>query len=187
MKSTAALPRSLSRSLAASGPAGAPGSTPRLLSATSINSPLRKGIFKRNSKVVSPNTRITRTSPLIKSSLSHSALMKLQSGGGVKKMRGKGKPLRMPQDENRNRNTVIMDGNMIHNSRKTQSAVSLSAAKKRRSQKPAAEKRMLALIDENTRQRTKSWNHLVFSPSNPRYLTRSSGQISKSMNDLLSL
>ena len=131
--------RSLSRSLAASGPAGAPGSTPRLLSATSINSPLRytfiqfplnepnnnftliinyflrfifwnhiftirkgifkrnskvvspntritryliyyislrKGIFKRNSKVVSPNTRITRTSPLIKSSLSHSALVR---------------------------------------------------------------------------------------------------------------
>eukprot|EP00088_Acartia_fossae_P003104 TRINITY_DN11289_c0_g1_i1.p1 TRINITY_DN11289_c0_g1~~TRINITY_DN11289_c0_g1_i1.p1 ORF type:complete len:782 (+),score=224.45 TRINITY_DN11289_c0_g1_i1:47-2392(+) len=190
--STAALPRSLSRSLGATGPAGAPGSTPRLLSATSINSPsLRKGIFKRNSKV-SPNSRITRTSPAIKSSLSHSALMKLQNGG-VKKLRNKGgavgggkSVLRLPQDENRNRNTVIMDGNMINN-RKTQSAVSLSAIKKR-GQKPAAgEKRMLALIDENTRQRTKSWNHLVFSPSHPRYITRSSAQISKSMNDLLAL
>jgi len=185
--STAALPRSLSRSLGATGHAGAPGSTPRLLSATTINSPLRKGIFKRNNKI-SPNSRITRTSPAIKSSLSHSALMKLHSGG-VKKLRAKGKSGAriLAQDENRNRNTVIMDGNMMINNRKTQSAVSLSAAKRRSTKPPAGEKRMLALIDENTRQRTKSWNHLVFSPSNPRYLTRSHGQISKSMNDLLSL
>jgi hypothetical protein len=113
--------------------------------------------------------------------------MKLHSGG-VKKLRTKSKPGNriQPQDENRNRNTVIMDGNMI-SARKTQSAVSLSAAKRRSQKPPSGEKRMLALIDENTRQRTKSWNHLVFSPSHPRYLTRSTGQISKSMNDLLSL
>jgi len=184
--STGALPRSLSRSLG--GSAGAPGSTPRLLSATSIHSPsLRKGIFKKNNKL-SPNSRITKTSPAIKSSLSHSALLKLQSGG-VKKLRGgkSSKVLRPTQDENRNRGTILMDAKIVNSARKSQSAVSLGTVKKRNMKQAPGEKRMLALIDENTRQRTKSWNTLVFSPSHPRYITRSSAMISKSMNDLLSL
>ena len=47
--------------------------------------------------------------------------MKLQSGG-VKKLRAKGKSGAriLAQDENRNRNTVIMDGNMMINNRKVQ-------------------------------------------------------------------
>ncbi len=47
--------------------------------------------------------------------------MKLHSGG-VKKLRAKGKSGAriLAQDENRNRNTVIMDGNMMINNRKVQ-------------------------------------------------------------------
>lgn len=36
-----------------------------------------------------------------------------------------------------------------------------------------------------SRQRTKSWSHLTLSPDNPRYLTRSTAKISKSLTDLL--
>jgi len=115
-------------------------------------------------------------------------LLKLQSGG-VKKLRGgkSSKVLRPTQDENRNRGTILMDAKIVNSARKSQSAVSLGTVKKRNMKQAPGEKRMLALIDENTRQRTKSWNTLVFSPSHPRYITRSSAMISKSMNDLLSL
>jgi len=159
---------------------GSTGSTPRLLSATSLNSPsLRKGMFKKNK--ISPNQRFAQTSPVIKSSLSQSALTKLKCGG-VKKMRVKGKGAK--QDENRHRGAIVLDGNVLQG-RKAKSAANLVGGSRKKA--APAEKRMLALIDENARQRTKSWNNLVFSPTNPRYITRRTAKISKSMNDLLSL
>jgi len=162
---------------------GSVGSTPRLLSATNINSPsLRRGIFKKNK--ISPNSKLAKTSPVIKSSLSQSALVKLQSGG-VKKLRPKGGKSRAGlQDENKHRGAIVLDGNVMHG-RRVKSAVNLTGGGKKKA--APAEKRMLALIDENTRQKTQSWNNLLFSPTNHRYLTRRTTKISKSMNDLLQL
>jgi len=52
--------------------------------------------------------------------------------------------------------------------------------------KARGEKRLLQLIDENTKPISRSMAHLVASPtSSPRYLTRRAAKMSKSMNDLL--
>ena len=119
-------------------------------------------MFRKNK--ISPNSRFTKTSPVIKSSLSQSALVsqtrqifffkpcfliyfvqvKIQAGG-VKKLRAKTK---LRQDENQHRGAIVLDGNVMQG-RKTKSAMSLTAVAVEK--KKPAEKRMLALIDENSR------------------------------------
>lgn len=170
-------------------------STPRLLSASSLHSPglVRTGLFRKNRPSPPTSTAHARQSPLIKSSLSQSAMVKLQSGG-VKKIRSKAlitTTSRIKQDENSHCGPIVMDGTVRQ--RQSRSAGHLlllssatTAAATKRGRRPA-EKRTLALIDENTRQRTKSWSNMTASPGNPRYMTRSTGKISKSMSDLLAM
>ena len=74
--------------------------------------------------------------------------VKLQSGG-VKKLRPKGGKSRAGlQDENKHRGAIVLDGNVMHG-RRVKSAVNLTGGGKKKA--APAEKRMLALIDENTR------------------------------------
>jgi len=166
-------------------------STPRLLSASRLLSPSgkivssptgRTGIFR---KKMSP--KLVK-SPVIKSSLSQSALTQLQAGG-VKKVTRK---LKRRSDEENRYSNIVMDGRQLMKekvARRAKSAAVLQILVRKR--KPA-EKRMLALIDENLRPMSKSMAHLALSPMNnlsssPRYLTRRAAKLSKSMNDLLEL
>eukprot|EP00092_Neocalanus_flemingeri_P040148 GFUD01043732.1.p1 GENE.GFUD01043732.1~~GFUD01043732.1.p1 ORF type:complete len:829 (-),score=244.19 GFUD01043732.1:674-3160(-) len=174
-------------------------SNSKLMSASKLMSPTgRTGIFR---KKTSP-AKSTK-SPLIKSSLSQSTMEKLQSGG-VKKLRMK----QRKNDENLHRGGIVMDGSVLGkgksscqllsktavgtavlSSRRTKSAAVMAAINRRR--RPA-ERRMLQLIDENTRPISKSLIHLAYtaySPNqpSPRYLTRRTAKLSKSMNDLLHL
>jgi len=166
-------------------------STPRLLSASRLLSPSpykstsssklnssgnstpsgRTGIFKKN------------RSPVIKSSLSQSALGKINTGK-MNKMRLKG----AKNDENAPRGGVVLDASLVNKSvmgKKSKSAAMIRNLTGRN--KKPVEKRMLQLIDENSRPMSRSMAHLVASPvlSSPRYLTRRIAKISKSMNDLL--
>jgi len=174
---------------------------PKPMSSSKLMSPTgRTGIFrKKNSPAKSSK------SPLIKSSLSQSTMEKLQSGG-VKKLRVK----QRKNDENLHRGAIVLDGSVLSSgrsgsscqllrkpeavtavlsSRRTKSAAVMAAVNRKR--RPA-ERRMLQLIDENTRPISKSLIHLAYSayspnqPS-PRYLTRRTAKLSKSMNDLLQL
>jgi len=158
-------PKLLSASRLLSTP-GAPKlkSTSRLATAVKILSP-RPGMFKKHTK-----------SPLIKSSLSQSTLEKIQSGG-VRKIRSKPRL----NDENIFRAAeIVMDGSVSALSgRRSKSAAKVTNVKKSR--------RMLQLIDENTKNISKSLLQIGGEPTSPRYVTRSAAKLSKSMNDLLSL
>jgi len=169
-----------------------PSSVAKLMSPTS-----RTGIFR---KKTSPSKS---KSPIIKSSLSQSTMEKLQSGG-VKKLRVKQKK----NDENLHRGAIVLDGSVMSKgrsgsscqlvgnteaqvlgSRRSKSAAVMAAISKK---KRPAERRMLQLINENTRPISKSLIQLEYaacSPSqpSPRYLTRRTAKLSKSMNDLLQL
>jgi len=171
-------------------------STPKPMSMSKLMSPTgRTGIFR---KKTSPAK--SAKSPLIKSSLSQSTMEKLQSGG-VKKLRMK----QRKNDENLHRGAIVLDGSVLPkgksscqlsvpetavlSSRRTKSAAVMAAINKKR--KPA-ERRMLQLIDENSRPFSKSLIQLAYtaySPNqpSPRYLTRRTAKLSKSMNDLLQL
>jgi len=196
-------------------------SSPKLISASKlVSTPKIKSTTKPSSiaNVLSPTSRTglfrkknspakSSKSPQIKSNLSQSTLDKLQSGG-VKKLRTKNKK----NDENFHRGAIVLDGSVLSlsksksgsnfpsknnkekvsselSSRRTKSAAVVNAITKRR--KPA-ERRMLQLIDENTKPFSKSLIHLAnngLSPNqpSPRYITRRTAKLSKSMNDLLHL
>jgi len=158
-------PKLLSASRLLSTPAGPKlKSSSRLASAAKLLSP-RPGLFKKNSK-----------SPLIKTSLSQSTMEKIQSGG-VRKIRSKAKL----NDENIYRGAgVVMDGSSsVFGSRRSKSAARVTNVKRSR--------RMLQLIDENSKNISKSLLQIGGEPTSPRYVTRSAAKLSKSMNDLLSL
>ena len=74
--------------------------------------------------------------------------MKLKSGGEQKLRHKGGKSSAGLQDENKHRGAIVLDGNEMHG-RRVKSAVNLTGGGKRKA--APAEKRMLALIDENTR------------------------------------
>lgn len=161
-------------------------SNPKPMSMSKLMSPTgRTGVFR---KKASP-AKATK-SPLIKSSLSQSTMDKLQAGG-VKKLRVK--PRR--NDENLHRGAIVLDGSVLSkgqpvlSTRRSKSAAVMAAISKKR--RPA-ERRMLQLIDENSRPISKSLIQLAYtamSPTqpSPRYLTRRTAKLSKSMNDLLQL
>jgi len=158
-------------------------STPKLLSASRLFSPSstptggRIGVYKKRT---SPRNG---KSPLIKASLSQNALLK------------KGKPgkiaARRSSDQENRPQSVVIDGKELKlGGRKAKSAAVLQALAARKGRKPG-EKRMLALINENTRPLSKSMAQLldgspsVLLLSSPRYNTRRAAKLSKSMNDLL--
>jgi len=178
-------------------------SSPKLISASKLMSPTgRTGVFRKKASPVK-----STKSPHIKSSLSQSTMDKLQSGG-IKKLRRRSKQWK--NDENIHRGAIVLDGSVLSQGKSgsscqllnktTDSAAMLSTRRSKsaavmaaitRKRRPA-ERRMLQLIDENTRPISKSLVHLTytnFSPSqaSPRYLTRRTAKLSKSMNDLLHL
>jgi len=165
---------------------------PKPMSMSKLMSPTgRTGVFR---KKASP---AKNKSPLIKSSLSQSTMEKLQSGG-VKKLRVKQKK----NDENLHRGAIVLDGSLLSKgavveqgavlgSRRSKSAAVMAAIGKKRRPGPA-ERRMLQLIDENSKPISKSLIQLAYSACSPnqpspRYLTRRTAKLSKSMNDLLQL
>jgi len=174
-------------------------SNPKPMSMSKLMSPTgRTGVFR---KKTSP-AKISK-SPLIKSSLSQSTMDKLQSGG-VKKLRMK----QRKNDENVHRGAIVLDGSVLSKGKSScqlvsQAAVGAAVLSSRRSKSAAvmaainkkrrpAERRMLQLIDENSRPISKSLIQLAYtaySPNqpSPRYLTRRTAKLSKSMNDLLQL
>jgi len=159
-------------------------SSPCLKSMRNISSPMmvkregtpvsRMGMFKKNASSGSRSS-LARSSPMIKSSLSQSAMERLKSGG-VKKLRTSKSRLR--QDENHHRGAIVMDGSIVMTAKNKNNTVV------KRTRNTEKKSRMLTSVDNN-RQRTKSWSHLVMSPDQPRYLTRSTAKISKSLSDLL--
>merc|ERR1712210_145130 len=122
----------------------------------------RLGVFKKNK------------SPVIKSSLSQSALGKIQAGR-VSKLRLKV----AKNDENVHRGAVVAEAPSGAGN-KTKSKSSLTDKGRSKSStvmqtlikgKARGEKRLLQLIDENTKPISRSMAHLVASPtSSPRYL-----------------
>lgn len=164
-------PRLLSASRLLS-PTATTSSTSRLAMSTTPTTSGRLGVFKKNK------------SPVIKSSLSQSALGKIQAGR-VSKLRLKV----AKNDENVHRGAVVAEAP------KTKSKSSLTDKNRSKSStvmqtlikgKARGEKRLLQLINENTKPISRSMAHLVASPtSSPRYLTRRAAKLSKSMNDLL--
>jgi len=168
-------------------------SNPKPMSMSKLMSPTgRTGVFRKKTSPAKANK-----SPLIKSSLSQSTMEKLQSGG-VKKLRVK----QRKNDENLHRGAIVLDGSVLTKgtviehgtvlgSRRSKSAAVMAAISKKRRPGPA-ERRMLQLIDENTKPISKSLIQLAYtacSPNqpSPRYLTRRTAKLSKSMNDLLQL
>merc|ERR1719447_1389954 len=181
-------PRLLSASRLLS-PAASTSSTSRLALSTTPTTSGRLGVFKKNK------------SPLIKSSLSQSALGKIQAGR-VSKLRLKV----AKNDENVHRGAVVAEApTVVGNKVKSKSSLTttgnntgstkLGGGVRSKSStvmqtlikgKARGEKRLLQLIDENTKPISRSMAHLVASPtSSPRYLTRRAAKLSKSMNDLL--
>merc|ERR1719209_1692269 len=164
-------PRLLSASRLLS-PTATTSSTSRLAMSTTPTTSGRLGVFKKNK------------SPVIKSSLSQSTLGKIQAGR-VSKLRLKV----AKNDENVHRGAVVAEAP------KTKSKSSLTDKNRSKSStvmqtlikgKARGEKRLLQLINENTKPISRSMAHLVASPtSSPRYLTRRAAKLSKSMNDLL--
>jgi len=141
-------------------------STSKLAAASNVLSPTTRGIFKKNSK-----------SPLIKSSLSQTTLEKIQSGG-VKKIRSKPRL----NDENIYRGAIVLEGSKsVMTNKRSKSAAKVSNIK--------GSRRMLQLIDENSKNISKSLVQIRgdVECGSPRYVTRSTTKLSKSMNDLLQL
>jgi len=173
-------PRLLSASRLLS-PAASTSSTSRLALSTTPTTSGRLGVFKKNK------------SPLIKSSLSQSALGKIQAGR-VSKLRLKV----AKNDENVHRGAVVIEGTSKAKSKSSlaskENNTSVGSKSKSASVmqnlikgKARGEKRLLQLIDNNKKPISRSMAHLVASPttSSPRYLTRRAAKLSKSMNDLL--
>jgi len=155
-------------------------STPKLLSASRLFSPSktptggRIGVYKRRSP-------LKGRSPVIKASLSQSALVK----------KAKKATARRNSDQENQLQSVVIDGKELKlGGRKAKSAAVLQALAAKKVRKPG-EKRMLALINENTRPLSKSMAQLldgspsVVLVSSPRYNTRRAAKLSKSMSDLL--
>merc|ERR1712242_495917 len=132
-------------------------SSSKLASASKVLSPTTRGMFKKNQK-----------SPLIKSSLSQSTMEKIRSKARL-------------NDENIFRGAIVLDGgaSAALSSRRSKSAAKVTNVKRSR--------RMLQLIDENTKNISKSLVQINGSSEagSPRYVTRSTAKLSKSMNDLL--
>ena len=148
-------------------------SSPKLLSASKLSTPKVKSSTSKlasASKLLSPSTRLFKSkhgkSPLIKSSLSQASLARLQSGG-VKKLRAKS---RKTNDENLFRGAIVMDGSLVSSQssvglpaavatqlggRRSKSAAVVTAIA--RKQRRPGERRLLQLIDENTRQVSVVW------------------------------
>jgi len=170
-------PRLLSASRLLS-PTATTSSTSRLAMSTTPTTSGRLGVFKKNK------------SPVIKSSLSQSALGKIQAGR-VSKLRLKV----AKNDENVHRGAVVVEAPPSAGNKTSKSKSSLTEKGRSKSStvmqslikgKARGEKRLLQLIDENTKPISRSMAHLVASPtSSPRYLTRRAAKMSKSMNDLL--
>merc|ERR1712029_1317212 len=162
-------------------------SSPKLLSASKLlSTPKVKTTSKlaSASQLLSPSGRLFKKntkSPLIKSSLSQTTLEKIQSGG-VKKVRSKPRL----NDENIYRGAAASCGPAVT---QLTSRRSKSAAKVVGQSQTKTSRRMLQLIDENTKNISKSLMQINAEnqPSSPRYVTRSTTKLSKSMNDLLQL